>query len=380
MTKILTFFLFIQFAFLPIYTQAKVEGVTVEMQDCEQVTHMALQKLVPAFQKNDLESVESILNTIQSTCGESEFTVRIRILCAVIEHKLTEKMIDEYIIKGYKGKLERRWKYSMQEKYAQIYQDDKAIFDFVPLKHPIDLLAKAKAVALLNTESYILTEQEESIMHLFANQESQKAVLQPPARKAVRSAYINKQRGGVSIYAGAELPWTGIYPLFKTSPTLGMFFSTKLSNPVLVELGFKLRFNTPQNEDLEYLSHDEIEIAHADFSMGVGGTVGLKAFDNNKIIISPKLGLFWEQSDTGLGELVTTYYEDGDESYEEESVDPYNINTMRTTIALAVMRHLVGRTYIGLEGAYHFVPYNWDKHLVTRVQPHYGSLQLFFRF
>lgn len=375
MAKILLLFLYIPFACVPLYAQQKVE----DTQDCEQVTKTALEQLVPIFQKNDFENLESVLNTIQSTCGENELTERLRILRTLIEKKPTDSIIGNYILKGHKNTLEVRWKSSADKNYAQIYTEHKTVFNFIPLRHTIDSLTKIKALALLNSPYYELNELERPIVLLLADHVDE--IYQVRHEKVPKSAYRNKSSNGISFYAGAELPLTSMYPLFKTSPTFGIFFSSRLSNPVLVELGMKIRFNNKENNEFEYLLHNEVEVTSSEYSVNLGGTVGYKVFDNNKIIVSPKIGLFWDMTETGVGRLTTTHYTDeyGD-SYEEESVQMYHINTMRTTVALAAMHHLSGKTYIGLEAAYHYVPYHWDKHLLTRMQSNYGSLQLFFRF
>lgn len=386
MAKFLTFLLFIQLASFPIYSYGEEHNTFTKWQDCEQVTKVALEKLVNIFRKNDFEGLETVLNTIQSTCGENEFTQRLRILRLLIEKKTTGDIIADYLTKNYQEILVMRWDYSVEEKYAQIYQNNKADFNFVPLRHPIDSLIKVKSIALLNSPSYNLTEQEEKIALLFSDhidefyQVHQKTASTPSNKIVAQSVYADKHRHGVSVYAGAEFPLTGSDPVFKTSPTVGVFFSSRLSNPILFEAGLKVRINTSSDREVEYRLYDEVEVIKSTASLGIGGTIGYKIFDNDKFIIAPKAGLFWEMATTGLSEVSESYYDDGYGYYETESVRYFYINTMRSTLALSTMRHLSGKTYVGLEAAYHFVPYNWDNNLLTSVQPNYGSLQLFFRF
>lgn len=385
MAKILLFLLFLQFTFFPIYVHGKAD-ITPGLQDCEQVAIVSLEKLVDIFRKNDFENLEPALNTIQSACGESEFTQRLRILRALIEKKTTGDIIADYLSKQYHEVLVMRWDYSVEEKYAQIYENNKADFDFIPLRHPIDSLIKIKSLALLNSPSYNLTEQEEKIALLFADYIDEFDELHGgtiPRRSSDTKPeldYPDKYRHGVSVYAGAEFPLTGSDPVFKTSPTVGVLFSSRLSDPFLFEAGLKARINTRNDRAIEYVLYDEVEVIRSTASLGIGGTIGYKIFDNDKFIIAPKAGLFWELATTGLSEVSENYYDDGYGYYETEHVRYFYINTMRSTLALSTMRHLSGKTYVGLEAAYHFVPYNWDNNLLTSIQPNYGSLQLFFRF
>ncbi|MBD1433936.1 hypothetical protein H8B06_13945 [Sphingobacterium sp. DN00404] len=387
MAKFLTFLLFIQLASLPMHSYGEEHQISRRWQDCEQVTKVALDKLVDIFRKNNFEQLETVLNTIQSVCGENEFTQRLRILRALMEKKTTGDVIADYLAKNYQEILVMRWDYSVEEKYVEIYQNNKADFDFVPLRHPIDALIKMKALALLNSPSYNLTEQEEKIALLFADDINAfydlHGGISPsvvPREEKPRVGSPDKYRHGVSIYAGAEVPLTGSNPVFKTSPTLGVLFSSRLSNPFLFEAGLKVRINTSHDREVEYRLYDDVEIIRSTASLGIGGTVGYKIFDNDKFIIAPKAGLFWELATTGLSEVNESYYDDGYDYYETENVRYFYINTMRSTLALSAMRHLSGKTYVGLEAAYHYVPYNWDSNLLTSVQPNYGSLQLFFRF
>lgn len=386
MIKILTLFLFIQFASFPVFGFEKVEDTPLKLQDCDLVTQVALEKLVDIFRKNDFEKLEPVLNTIQSTCGENEFTQRLRILRTLIEKKTTGDIIADYLSKNYQEVLVMRWDYSAEEKYAQIFENNKADFDFVPLNHPIDSLFKIKALALLNSPSYNLTEQEEKITLLFADYIDEfyelhgRVAPPPPMEETPKTIIPDKHRSGVSVYAGAEFPLTGSDPAFKTSPTIGVLFSSRLSDPFLFEAGLKVRLNTKKDRELEYMLYDEVEVIRSMASASIGGTIGYKVFDNDKFIIAPKAGLFWELATTGLSEVSESYYDDGYDYYETEHVRYFYINTMRTALALSAMRHLSGKTYMGLEAAYHFVPYNWDSNLLTSVQPNYGSLQLFFRF
>ncbi|MBD1420323.1 hypothetical protein [Sphingobacterium chuzhouense] len=389
MAKILTVLLFLQVISLSNYSYGKEQyHIYTKWQDCEQVTKVALEKLVDIFRKNDFESLEPVLNTIQSTCGENEFTQRLRILRLLVEKKTTGDIIADYLSKNYQEVLVMRWDYSVEEKYAQIYQNNKTDFDFVPLRHSIDSLIKIKAIALLNSPSYNLTEQEEKITLLFADhidefyQVHSGTTPQTSSKsksKSTSDSYYGKYRHGVNVYAGAEFPLTGSDPVFKTSTTLGVFFSSRLANPVLFEAGVKVRINS-NDKEVEYRLYDEVEVIRSMASLGVGGTVAYKIFDNDKFIIAPKAGLFWEMATTGLSEVNEGYYDDGYDYYETRSVRHFYINTMRSSLALSAMRHLSGKTYIGLEAAYHFVPYNWDSNLLTSIQPNYGSLQLFFRF
>ncbi|TDS15827.1 hypothetical protein [Sphingobacterium paludis] len=391
MAKLFTLLLFLQLFAYPIYARANTDDA---LQDCEQITAIALEKLVPALKKNDYQPLESILGTMQSACGESEFTQRMRIIQALVEKKATAELIADYLSKNYHEVLTMRWDYSVEKEYRRIYQDNKPDFSYIPLNHPIDSLTKLKANALLVSSSYTLNAQEEQITYLFADQldkfyqsyagEATQPVVQetlPVVSENVSRANYDNKRAGVVIAAGAEFPITGSDPLFKTNPTVSVMYASGLSSLFLFEGGIKIRINS-NDRSFDYNLYNEVEHVNSGASFSLGGNIGIKAFDNDKFIIAPKAGLYLDVTTTGLSEV--NYYDDGyyDDEYEEggSSVQYHNVNTMRTTLGLNIMRHIAGKKYIGLEAAYHYIPYNWDSSLLTTIQPNYASLQLFFRF
>ncbi|SFS94411.1 hypothetical protein SAMN05660206_107147 [Sphingobacterium wenxiniae] len=356
------------------------------VQNCEQITKITLDKLVPLVDKNDFTELESILSTIQTACGENEFTQRMRILRALLEKKSSGELIADYLDKNYHETLVMRWDYAAEEQHQRIYRDNKSDFNYIPLNHAIDSLTQVKATALLNSTSFNLTEQEREIVLLFADyvddfyqSYEQTTPRKPTALESSQEYFTYKSKGGVNLYAGIEFPITGSNPLFKGSPTVALMYSSPLHTNFLYELGLKVRINS-NDRDFEYLLHNEVEIVNSSASYAIGGTLGYKLFDNDKFILYPKVGLFFESTSTGLSEV--TYYDNGyyEDGYGNSSVRYNNVNTMRTTLALSAMRHIAKKKYIGLEAAYHYVPYNWDENLITAIQPNYASLQLFFRF
>ncbi|QBQ42508.1 hypothetical protein E2P86_15690 [Sphingobacterium psychroaquaticum] len=354
-------------------------------QDCEQITKIALDKIGPMVTKNDYAALEPTLATIEGVCGQNEFTQRLRILRALIERQHTEKLIQDYLDKKYHDVLVMRWDYSVETKYAQIYRENKADFNYVPLNHPIDSLVRLKARALLQSTAFSLRDSEKQIAFLFADDidsfyqsyEKQTATPQASAIQKIRTNYTDRDRSGFSIYAGIETPLTGSNPVFKSNPVFGFMFSSKISSAVLYELGIRVRINS-NDRNFDYLLYGNTEDVNSSASYSFGGTLGYKVFDNYKFILYPKVGLYWESTGTGLSEDTGGDYW-GDENY-GSNIKYNNVNTMRSSVGFAAMHHLGGKKYIGLEAAYNYVPYNWDNNLLTSIQPNYGSLQVFFRF
>ncbi len=396
MTRILTrLFILLHIFASPIFLQAYPNE---KWQDCEQITKIAIEKLVSSVDKNDFENLETMLSTIQSACGENEFTQRMRILRALIEKKTTGAIIADYLSKNYQEVLVMRWDYSVENEYQKIYQENKADFNYIPLNHPIDSLVKLKANALLTSTSYNLTEQEKQIALLFSDHLDEfyksygstapaptPVTVQVPAPETALEEPIEysedyKYRAGVLVSAGVEFPITGTDPLFKSNATIGVMYASPLSSLMVYELGAKIRINS-NDRSFDYLLNEVIEHVNSTVSFSLGGNLGVKVFDNDKFIIFPKAGIYYDITGTGLTEYGEGYYYD-EYGFEQSSgsIRYNNVNTMRTTLGLSVMRHIDRKKYIGLEFAYHYIPYNWDKNLLTNIQPNYASGQVFLRF
>lgn len=369
-----------------------------KVQDCEHLLEISLDKLTPLVNKNDFNQVEPLLATIEGACGRSEFTQRIRILKNILERGDSKALIQDYLDNKYDETLIMRWDYSLEQDYKLIYNRNKADFNFIPLKHPIDILVQLKAEALLKSASYNLNEQEEKIILLFANRITEydqvsvahvpqvqpstntPAIVQAEVLPIEQVAEPVRGRSGVNIYAGLTGPLGGINPTFGVNPSFGVMYSSALTSPFLFELGMRVRVNT-KDRDFDYLIYDDVQTVNSKASFSFGGTLGYKVFDNNKFIIAPKFGLGYETTTTGISEITDYgYYDDYGDYINGTDTKYHNVNTMRLSLGLAAMRHVSRNQYIGIEASYIYAPYNWDKSLLTSVQSNYGSIELFYRF
>ncbi|TJZ60679.1 hypothetical protein FAZ15_11875 [Sphingobacterium olei] len=355
---------------------------TYAQSSCEEITTASLQRLTPLLEKNDFSQIESIISTLESVCGQGEFTLRLQLIRQLILKEDTQKEISSYLDNHYDEILAHRYDNAADKNYRNIYTKDKAKFHFIPLNHPVDSLIRLKATALLNSPSYTLTEREEAISLLFADDIDAfyTQLNRQPKRKPVAQIYYelesNKQRTGFAIYAGA-FGTVGKNSTFATSPSFGASVMSPLANQFVFELAIKFRLNTNDNY-FEFNDNGVIKDINSSSSFFFGGTAGYKALDNGPWIILPKVGAGFGFINTGLSE--TTFY-NGD-YYEENGssgIQYNNANTFHTFIGVALMRHVKGRKFIGVEAGYHYIPYNWDKDLITSIQPRYWSLELFLK-
>lgn len=353
---------------------------TYAQSSCEEITTTSLQRLTPLLKKNDFSQIASIISTLESVCGKSEFTLRLQLIRQLILKEDTQKEISTYLDNHYDEILTHRYDNAADNNYRDIYAKDKAAFHFIPLNHPVDSLIRLKATALLNSPSYVLTEQEEAISLLFADDIDafyEQLNRRPKAVPATESSYkleSGKERIGVGLYAGA-FGTVGKNSTFTTSPSFGVSIMSPLANSFVFELALKFRLNTNDNY-FEFNDDGVIQDINSSASFFFGGTAGYKVFDNGPWIVLPKVGAGLGFINTGLSE--TTFY-NGDYDDASSGIQYNNANTFHTFIGVALMRHVKGRKFIGLEAGYHYIPYNWDKDLITSIQPRYWSLELFLK-
>ena len=219
---------------------------------CEEITTASLQKLTPLLEKNDFSKIESIISTLESVCGKSEFTLRLKLIRRLILKEDTEQELAAYLDNHYDEILTYRYDNAAEKNFASIYMKDKESFHFIPLNHAVDSLIKLKASALLNSPSYTLTEREEAISLLFADNidafyvQLNRQPKRQPAVQVYQELESNKQRTGFAIYAGA-FGTVGKNSTFATSPSFGASVMSPLANQFVFELAIKFRLNTNDN-------------------------------------------------------------------------------------------------------------------------------------
>lgn len=388
-------------SFLTLLTSSTVQA---QQENCESISEISLDRLTPLLDKNDFSQVDVLLTTIESVCGVSEVTQRIRIIRLIIDKQPADAAIDDYLNNQLDVKFTVRLDNADDENFKTIYESNKAAFDFIPLGHPIDLLTKQKATALLNSSSYNLNPKEELICLLFADRihdfynELDKRQAQVPVQTQTGSDEIltttsstkvkktqnnpiqeAKERGGIVLSAGAYMPLGATNPVFKNNAVLGISVMSPLSHAFIFEGMLKIRVNS-NDRDFDYMLRDEIYTINSKATYFMGGSVGYKVYDNEKYIIYPKIGIAFESTNTGLSETI---YNDNsyDEYGDQTSYTRYNnLNTVNFAPGVTFMRYVAGKTFMGLNVNYHYSPYHMNNNLETEIFNSYASVEFFMRF
>ncbi len=360
-------------------------------ENCDRHTAEILPLLTKTLNNNDFDQIDPLLNSMQASCGVNEFVQRLRILVYIIEKKNTTTEIKHYVDNQFDKIFLQRLDAADREDFAAQYDQDKAKYNFVPLRHPLDGLIKVRAKALLASDSYTLNDQEKDILQLFSDTDVANAVQQQQAdgqdnqqRFPTPKVYRDRQKAkmGYVPSIGVVTPLGGANKIFGTNISFGFMLMSSLERKFIFEGGFKVRINS-NDRNIDYNYEGSNVSVNSSATAFMGGAVGYKIFDNDKFILIPKGILGIDITDTGITESAYSsgyydpdgYYYDG--GYTDRMV---TINNVHLGLGLASLFRMKNQKYIGFELCYHYTPYDASSKVLSPIQANYGSLELFFRF
>ena len=354
---------------------------------CEKQTAEILPLLTSALNSNEFDKIEPLLNTLQASCGVTEFGQRLRILLLVIDKKNSGAEIGQYIDNQLDRTFVQRLDAADQDNFAQQYEQNKAKYNFFPLRHPLDNLIKIRARALLSSDNYSLSDHEKDILHLFADTESPEDGPIPQHTERPNSrpqTYGNRSKSklGYVPLMGVMSPLGSTNKVFGTNFMFGFMLMSSLERKFIFEGGFKVRINS-NDRNIDYNYEGSNVTVNSSTTGFIGGSVGYKIFDNEKCILIPKGIIGIDITDTGITESVYSdgyydpdgyYYEGG---YNDRMV---TINNVHLGLGFASLFQMKNKKYVGIEVGYHYAPYDASSKVLTPIQSNYGTAALFFRF
>ena len=360
-------------------------------ENCDRHTAEILPLLTKTLNNNDFDQIDPLLNSMQASCGVNEFVQRLRILVYIIEKKNTTTEIKHYVDNQFDKIFLQRLDAADREDFAAQYDQDKAKYNFVPLRHPLDGLIKVRAKALLASDSYTLNDQEKDILQLFSDTDVANAVQQQQAdgqdnqqRFPTPKVYRDRQKAkmGYVPSIGVVTPLGGANKIFGTNISFGFMLMSSLERKFIFEGGFKVRINS-NDRNIDYNYEGSNVSVNSSATAFMGGAVGYKVFDNDKFILIPKGILGIDITDTGITESAYSsgYYDPDGYYYDGGYIDRMvTINNVHLGLGLASLFRMKNQKYIGFELCYHYTPYDASSKVLSPIQANYGSLELFFRF
>jgi hypothetical protein len=343
--------------------------------DCESVSWNAADLIIKRFNPSQLNSINDIIKEWMSTCGDSEVAYRMIILESLVRGELAMDQLRQYFEKDLHYVLKNRIQDSNQGDFGYVYTSHKEYYGFIPLRHSIDSLTEATAKQLLQAGN--LSREEELVCKLFSwnvdaftqaleDNQYNETFIKSTLKKRVRDYAKNSP---------AFILYTGIYNsigtehVFSQRPTFGLQLSSPLSNPFIVECGFKFRINQ-NDQSFQFYALGDTNIVNSDMSLFLGITIGYKLLERDKFLIVPKVGAGLESVSTGISK----------QKKNSDETTYYDVETVHLTTSMAIMTPMFKTRYIGLEAAYHYCPYGLEENLYTKFNNHSYSLELFFRF
>lgn len=343
-----------------------------EIQNCEVISLNSVDIIAKKLITNNYKAVGEILDEWTKSCGYSEVSKRIAIIKAIATQEKTENLISDYIYYKFEYKYKNRINVSKKENFGYIYMYDKYYFDYVPLRHPIDSLLRAKSSSLLLSGS--LSYDEKLICTLFSenideyemqlDNNNDTSIIKQERENVCQN--FRKYNFGINVFLGSYNPM-GKSNVFGNNFMFGFGVSTPLDGKLLIELAARMRINA-NDKNFNYHAFDEINSVNSKTSIYAGAFIGYKLFDNEKYLVYSKIGAGLETVDTGLKQ-----------KYEHKDDVLYDVETIHLSASVSIMKPIFKVNYIGFELGYHYVPYHLVENLKTEFNTSSISAELFFR-
>jgi len=376
-------FIFAVFAFICFLAPQQ----TWAQETCEKHTAEILPLLTGALNSNEFDKIDPLLNTLQASCGVTEFGQRLRILLLIIDKKDSGTEIERYIGNQLDKTFVQRLDAADQDDFASQYEQNKGKYNFYPLRHPLDNLIKIRAKALLSSGNYTLNNDERTILHLFADTNSPEDEQAPQNTEQPMNrpqTYGNRSRSklGYVPLIGVMSPLGGANKVFGINFMFGFMLMSSLERKLIFEGGFNVRINS-NDKNIAYNYEGSDVTVNSSATGFIGGSVGYKIFDNEKCILIPKGIIGIDITDTGITESIYSdgyydpdgyYYEGG---YNDRMV---TINNVHLGLGFSSLFQMKNQKYVGVEVAYHYAPYDASSKVLTPIQSNYGTAAFFFRF
>ena len=369
----------IQFTLLFSLLYAGLFGQTIGYSDdlvhCEPLTMKTINQLSEAFQTNQLNSFDSIVNNWTKHCGISECTQRIIIIKNIKDHKPSDASILLYLENDFHTMFNDRYNSANKIDYGYIYEANKAYFGFVPLRHKIDSVLTEECKRLLLSDS--LTTDEKIMCYIFSGDyESYKKLIKKTARheSVIKDYFLIKYREdrnawlGYSLYTGIHIP-VGSYNLFPASACFGPGVSSPFSKKLIFEFGFRYLLNSKNNNFYLNYNGDTSYVTTPDHLI-VTGSVGYKIYETKKLTIMPKFAIGSEVLTTDIPHKINS------------SLDTTYFKFMPLHFAPGVTAFIpiFRKCYLGFSVNYHFCPFNWYDKLISEINTSAFSAEISFKF
>jgi hypothetical protein len=346
--------------------------------NCERLTLNA-QRIITEFSINQTDSIYKVLQIWESQCGKTEPVERLKILSDIQQDKFVDTAYKTYILQLV-TKYKNRITSSKQDNYRQIFEFDKAYFDYLPLRSNFDSFTKEIAQDLLSkqrkgTSEYLFcilfTDNFEEFNNLLNSHEYENSYFYKSVYSEIDKNYYNSwtTRMNFKLSSGIWLPVKKLSETFKISPQIGAFFGYQLYNNFYLDLGIFIR---------PLINDENFDLNTNNTANSVNGTVCLtfgvwlyNGFKLNKNLFMDIIG------GIGLGRIDTDLKRP--EQYSDDVDKYYGVSTYDASVGINLRKRIFEKSSIGLNLSYHYAPYNNDNLLKTQLGNQFLTMSIIFR-
>lgn len=338
---------------------------------CQSYTKFLIQK------ENILEndSIQFFIKNWEQTCNQIEPILRLKIIYQIQNNIKMDSLILEYYNK-FESKIIDRIYDSRSEHYQEIYDNDSAYYDYVPLKSNFDSTIINAAKKLLTRNN--LTEDEQLICFLFGDQKYNynKYKASNKFKKSLINQQIKKIRKeneeeefNITVLTGAWISLNEYKKQLGTNPQIGVSMGVPV-NKYQFDLSIILRINS-NSKDFKIQTDMDTVLTNSSVGLFFGCAMNYEIFSKKKFKILPKISCGIDLMDTDV--LKEFSNEEGEEEY-------YHITTFNLGFGCSFLYAAFDKHSLGVEINYHYVPYSIDRDLLTVFTSDFISVNLIYRF
>ncbi len=345
------------------------------VEQCEKQTRAILQKMI-GLHISDRDSLVKLMAQWEGSCGAGEAIYRLDLLLAVHQKSLTDVALERYYAQ-YLSKFYDRRQFARFPEADTYYTKHKGYWEFIPLDSDFDIWTRRLATYLLDSQE--VGSDGRLICLLFANETAAFGARRSEYAYAgtATSQYFKDTYGLIypweiegAVTFGSRFPGGLMAEVYHPSPYLDFLISIPVKNELRFEINTS--FTALQQKKPVFIQTIDTLIG-AKTRLGWQLSLGVK----QSFPLSPKTRF---DVSGGLGySYVGTNQRKPTEDPEYEVVH-YGLHAIDLSAGAGFRWMLNKRKSIGLVYSYHYVPYGFNKILITPIGNGFGMLGLSYRF
>jgi hypothetical protein len=331
---------------------------------------------ITRFNISQRDSLAALLVSWEHQCGTGETSARLDLLIAIAEKQLQPQAVEAYYDR-HLGKFYDRRNFGRYDNQLEYYEKHKGYWEFIPLNGRFDRWTAATAKALLDSQP--MGSDARLLCLLFSGDYSDFAQKRSSwaYRESHTSQYFKDKYGLIygweietTVLFGSWLPQGRMADIYHPSPQLGFQLSLPIVGETRGHLGAGFTI-LQQKQAVRILTEDTVVDAktRVGFQLGAGISQRFRLAEKWHLDLGGDLA--FNALTTNQKRPVTDPEYDGGN---------YGINAVDLGLTAGLERRLGERKSLGLSASWHYVPYGFDRKLLTPLGNSYAVVGLKMRF